>query len=115
MTMAYRPLDAGALDKRVTIQRFTQTDDPEGGAGLSNDWLDVATWSVAIDTTGGREFREARQVQPELTHEIRGRYRGDVTAKNRLKYGSRVFMIHAKIDPLERHEQLVCHCSEIAP
>ncbi len=109
----YRPLDAGALDKRVTIQRGVQADDAAGGAGLTTSWLDVASWSVAIDTTGGREFREARQLQPELSHEIKGRFRSDVTAKNRLTFGSHEFVIHAVVNPAMRNEQLVCFCSEI--
>ncbi len=117
--MTYQPIDAGALDKRVTIQSVTETDDASGGAGLTSEWTDVGTWNVAIDTNGGREFREARQQMPELTHEIKGRYRADVSSKNRLAFvGNRaqhVFMIHAVINPLMRNEQLVCFCSEIAP
>ncbi len=113
------PLDTGTLDKRVTIQRATETDDAAGGAGLTTVWSDVGTWHVAIDTTGGREFREARQQMPELTHEIKGRYRADVSSKNRLAFvGNNVrhaFMIHAVVNPLMRNEQLVCFCSEIAP
>jgi SPP1 family predicted phage head-tail adaptor len=114
--MPYRPLDAGSLDKRVTVQSRTDADDPEGGGGLDTTWANTGTnWRVSISTTGGREFQRAQQMQPELTHEIRGRFRSNVTAKHRLAYGSRVFTIHAVIDPMERHEQLVCYCSEITP
>ncbi len=115
----YQALDAGTLDKRVTIQRLSETDDAEGGAGLTTAWVDVGSWFVSVDTSGGSEFRKAQQLQPELTHEIKGRFRGDVTAKNRLAYVSRntvhEFVIHAVVDPMQRHEQLVCFCSEIAP
>ncbi len=115
----YQPIDAGTLDKRVTIQRLTETDDAAGGAGLTTAWTDAGTWSVGIDTTGGREFRAAQQLQPELTHEIKGRFRTDVSTKNRLAFVGksilRSFVIHAVINPMQRNEQLVCFCSEIAP
>ncbi len=117
--MTYQPIDAGTLDKRVTIQVVTETDDATGGAGLTTEWADVGSWPVAIDTTGGREFREARQLQPELTHEIKGRYRADVSTRNRLTFTGkgvlRAFAIHAVINPLMRNEQLLCFCSEIPP
>ncbi len=115
----YQPLDAGALDKRVTIQSLAESDDSAGGGGLTEAWSDVGLWWVSISTTGGREFRAAQALQPELTHEIRGRFRTDVSAKHRLSYVAnnvrRSFTIEAVIDPEERHEQLVCHCTEIAP
>ncbi len=112
----YQPLDAGSLDKRVTIQSRVEADDSGGGQTIT--WTDVGTWWVSINTTGGREFLQAQQVQPDVTHEIRGRFRANVSAKHRLKYiGNNVtrhFAIHSAIDPMERHEQLVCYCSEIA-
>lgn len=114
--MSYQPLDAGSLDKRVTIQSRVGTDDDGGGQTIT--WTDVAGWYVSISPTGGREFAAAQQIQPELTHEVKGRFRTDVTAKHRLRYVAnnvtRHFAIHATLDPMERHEQLVCYCSEIA-
>jgi head-tail adaptor len=60
----------------------------------------------------------AQQTLPELSHEITGRFRTDVSSKHRLAYVSngvvRHFPIHVMLDPEERHEQLVCFCSEIA-
>ncbi len=117
--MAYSPINAGDLTKVVTIQSRTDTDDAGGGGGLTPAWANVGPWHVGISTTGGREFQAAQQLQPELTHEIKGRFRTDVSSKHRLLYVSnsilRVFAIVARIDPEERHEQLVCHCTEILP
>jgi len=115
--MAYEPLNAGDLNKIVTIQSRTDTDDSAGGGGLTPTWATIGSWYVGISTTGGREFRRAQQVQPELTHEIKGRFRTDVSARHRLLYVSnnvqRIFTIQAAIDTDERHEQLVCHCTEL--
>jgi len=117
--MAYEPLDAGRLNKLVTIQSRTDTDDSAGGGGLTPTWANLGAWHVGISTTGGREFFRAQQLQPELTHEIKGRFRLDVSAKHRLLYVSnnirREFVIQATIDPEERHEQLVCFCTELVP
>lgn len=114
--MSYQPLDAGSLDKRVTIQAQSRSDDEGGGQTIT--WADSGSWWVSISPTGGREFQAAQQTTPELTHEIRGRFRTDVTPKHRLVYVSnnttRVFAIHAVLDPMERHEQAVCYCSELA-
>lgn len=111
----YQPLEAGSLDKHVTIQAESRADD--GGGGQEITLSDIGSWWVSVNTTGGREFRAAQQLQPELTHEIKGRFRPDVTAKHRLVYVSnnttRIFNIHSVIDPMERHEQLVCFCSEL--
>lgn len=114
-------IDAGAVtlvppdeyDRSVTIQSVSESDD--GGGGLTRSWSDGATVNAKIDTTGGREFELAMQRTPELTHLVTIAYRTGVTAKHRLKYGARILAIHAVIDPTERHEQLVLHCSEVSP
>lgn len=116
--MPYRPLNAGRLDKRVTVQSSVFSDDGAGGQSIA--WLDVATVWASIDTGSGREFMAAQQLLPELTHLVTIRYRDDVTAANRLIYlsrgNTRVLTIQSKIDPLERHEQLVLSCKEeVAP
>lgn len=115
--MAYQPLDVGRLDKLVTIQSVTRADDDGGGATIT--YTPIGAWHVGIDTEGGREVVRAQQVMPQVTHLVRGRFRTDVTAKHRLFYvsnnTSRVFAIHAVVDTEERHEQLVCWCSEVMP
>lgn len=113
--MAYQPLNAGTMNRRVTIQSASRADDD--GGGQTTTWSGVGGWWVGISTTGGDEFRAARALQPDLTHEVRGRFRTDVTTANRLAYVAnntrRELVIHATIDTDERHEQLVCLCSEI--
>lgn len=110
----YTPLEAGKLDKHVVIQANVRTDD--GGGGVTINYVDTGTAWAAIEPGSGREFFEAKQTNPELSHIVRMRYRAAVTPKHRLIYVSngtqRAFAIHSVSDPLERHEQLVLLCSE---
>ncbi len=115
--MTYRPLAAGKLDKRVTIQERRSTDD--GGGGEDITYADLATVPASVSPGTGREFVNAQQLTPELTHMVVMRYRDGVTPKHRLRYVvrgvSRFLPIHIVSDPDERHEQLVLYCSEVTP
>lgn len=110
--MPYRAIEAGRLDKRVILQTATET----SGAGgtLTMSWADTVTVWASIEAGSGREFFAAQQMIPELSHVVTIRYRSGVTPKNRFTYGGRAFAIHAKANPMERDEQLVCYCSEIS-
>jgi SPP1 family predicted phage head-tail adaptor len=66
--MTYRVLDAGALDKRVTIQARNESDD--GGGGQTIAWTDVAIVWASVAPGTGREFTLAQQLQPELSHVV---------------------------------------------
>jgi len=116
MARYYNALESGALDKRVTIQSPTRTDD--GGGGQTISYTDVSTVWANISPGTGREFVAAQQITPELSHVVTMRYRTTVSPKHRLKYtdsaGTRVFTIQAVSDPDLRHEQLVLYCTEIA-
>lgn len=110
-------LSSGRLDKRVTVQSLGEASD--GAGGQSRTWSDGVTVWAAIEQGAGREFMAAQELQPELSHIVTMRYRSTVGPKNRLKYVAggvtRTFQVHAILDPLERHEQLQCYCSEIVP
>ena len=113
--MPHRPLDAGRLDKRVTIQSRVESDDSGGGTTIV--YTDLATVRAGIEPGTGREFVAAQQLTPELSHTVMMRYRRGITPNMRIAYtvegAVRTFAIHAITDPMERHEQLVCYCSEV--
>lgn len=111
--MPYQPVSSGQLTRLVTIQERMESDD--GGGGQDVVFSDVGTAWSKVETGGGREFVQAQQLVPELTHRVVMRYRRGLTAKRRLVYGERALAIHAVIDPEERHEQLVLLCSEVSP
>lgn len=98
-------MNPGRLRNLVTLQAATRTD-LEGGGWEEGPPVDVATIWAAIEPLEGSERLRAMQVSASLSHRIRIRYRDDVTAKNRIVYGARIFNITAVIDPNERHEEL---------
>ena len=109
-----RSIDAGALNKRVTLQRRARTfdafEDPIG-----DRWETICACWAAVNSTGAREFWEARAAHAELTHKVTIRWRGDVTADLRVLYGGRVFdVIAPPVDYDMRHKYLVLKCREVA-
>ncbi len=75
-------------------------------------WAKVADIYADIQPIRGREYWESFQVQSEVTHKITIRYRAGVVAKNRILFGTRVFVIESVIDVDERHERLELMCEE---
>ena len=75
-------LEAGKLNRRITIQRRAAGVDSRGQA--SGAWQDVATvWAMEMPRSA-REFFAAGQYQPELSMAWRIRYRTDITADMRV-------------------------------
>lgn len=84
-------MKAGPLDRRVTIQRATITDDGYGG-GIET-WEDLATVSAQLIQQSGREFLGAEQTQAEQRVLFRLRWIDDITVLDRVSYGGRVHNI----------------------
>lgn len=59
-------MQAGALDRRITIQRSTRT--PDGGGGYTVAWQDLATVSAArIDVSDAEKYAAGRLVSVKLS------------------------------------------------
>lgn len=84
-------IDAGKLDKLITIQSNTVT--TGAGGALTDSWTDDATVWVQFMEATSREFVAAQQVNSDVTHVLKFRWRSGVTASHRLKYGSRILNI----------------------
>lgn len=89
-------MKAGMLDKRVTIQAPSEGAQNEYGEPVE-PWADVATVWASVSPLNGKELTFARQRQANVTHEVRMRYRSDltITPANRLKMGNRVLHIES--------------------
>jgi SPP1 family predicted phage head-tail adaptor len=68
---------AGSLDRRVTIQRQSESRDSHGGVVVS--WVDVATVWADLSAVTGREYVQAQAVQDETTVKIVIRFRSGIT------------------------------------
>jgi SPP1 family predicted phage head-tail adaptor len=96
---------AGQLRHRVTIQEVSEISSPIGG--VVEIWGDVADVWVSIEPGRSREFMAARQINAEITHEIRMRYLPDIKPKMRLKFGERIFNIDPPRNISERNNELI--------
>lgn len=103
-------MDAGRLNKRVTIQSRGAGVDSFGAP--NGTWTDIATVWASVSPLRGQERMNTQQTQADIDHKITVRYRPGLVAKQRLKYGVRLFDIESVIDINERHETVEMMCKE---
>lgn len=98
----------GELNKRVILQRLTMTKNTYGE--IMEQWDNVATVWASIKPISGREYFAAEAVNSDVTHKVIMRYRADITADMRVKYGDRYFTINSVINANESgiSTQLMC-------
>lgn len=70
-------MKAGTLDRRITIQRQTETKDSYGSVSIA--WTDVATVWASVAPITGKEYLQAAAVQDETTARIVIRWRSGIT------------------------------------
>lgn len=102
----------GDLNKLVTLQLQTKTSD--GMGGFTVIWIDHATVWAAIWPLSANESREAMQTGMISTGRIRIRYRANVKASWRIKFGNRFFNIVSILNPNEANEWLDLMVKEAA-
>jgi SPP1 family predicted phage head-tail adaptor len=110
---------AGELRHVVVLQTEDKVEDGYGGwqpnpppAGDGSGWKDVATVHASIQPLSGQEALVARQLQDTVTHKVVMRYRAGVTAKHRLRFGTRLFNIREVRNIDERNWKLELRCEE---
>lgn len=104
---------AGSLRERVTLQSPTESRSA-AYADVQKAWVDVATVWAAFEPLSGRELLLAQQVSSDINVRFRVRYRADVTAKWRVRYGTRIFQIvQPPIDVGGRRVELHLMCTEV--
>jgi len=105
-------IEAGQLDRRVTIQRRTLT---RNGKGESiESFADLATiWAQRLDIRA-REFFAGQQLQGDVNTRFRIRYRDDVTVLDRLVCEGRTYDIQ-QVSEIGRREGLEIFCRAFTP
>lgn len=79
-------IDAGQLNKRVTIERIASTTKGPTGQDL-HQWEPIATVWAKIKTINGTETKQANQIKAMTDYEIMI-YDTDLSVLDRLVYGS---------------------------
>jgi SPP1 family predicted phage head-tail adaptor len=100
-------MTAGKMDRRITLQRATATDDGFSTAG-SLTWSDIAkVWAEVEQIKDGERWR-AGAVEATVTHRFRIRYSSaweDLGAEDRVIYQGREFNISG-VKELGRREKM---------
>ena len=104
-------IGAGRRNKRITIERLTQT--TTAGGEVTETPVTVAHVWAAVEPLSSAEAWKAKQSQTEVTHKITMLYRADITAAMRAKYGSRVFNFGSVLNVDEANRELVITAIEI--
>jgi SPP1 family predicted phage head-tail adaptor len=106
---------SGTLRKRLTFQTKAVTQDALGQP--QNVWTDLFTCWGEIVPLSGRELLAAAAVQSAVSHTVTVRYRSELAvpktvAAMRIRYGSRVFDIHASMNEDERNRLVTLQVEE---
>ena len=109
-------MEAGKLRHRVTIQELTLTPDAHGGN--IETWSDLATVWAKVEPAITRaastwEFWTSQQLNISLAYIVTIRYLENINPLNRVKFGTRIFKIHAVINPSEGRRELQLMCEEV--
>lgn len=103
-------LSAGRMRDRVTLRKWTPTNDASWGP--QPGWTDSATFWASVETVAATEKFAQQGVQTQVSHRVRLRHRADVTSKDRLVYRGRVLDILGIHDPDGRKRELLIEAKE---
>jgi len=85
-----QPLQIGKCDRRITIQRLTESQGEHGEPTEAyTDWTTV--WANKYES--GREFEAARQINPEIATMFQIRYLSGLSATMRISYDGKFYDI----------------------
>ena len=106
-------MQAGKLDKRVTISKRVEVVDAFGQERNDYErvqWDDVATVWARVQPLSGREFMELRQQAADITVRITIRYRAGIEPSMRVAWKQHWYDIDSviHIDEGQRELQLMC-------
>lgn len=100
-------MESAKLDRRLTLQRFTSTQDPGSGENIET-WGDIATVWASVNPVSDVERVKAAEVSAEITTRFRIRYDSswsDLNPRDRLVFEGRTFDIWG-VKELQRRQGL---------
>lgn len=104
-------MKAGQLDQRVTVERFSRTED-ELGQPIES-WAPLFTCWAAVEPLTGREYLAAQAAVSEVTARIRMRFRPWMTAQDRVIHNGTIYQIESLIDVRSENRELVLMCKAV--
>jgi len=104
-------MKAGQLDQRVTVERFSRTED-ELGQPIES-WAPLFTCWAHVQPLTGRDFIAAQAAMSEVKLKIIMRYRPGITPADRVSHGGQVYGIEAVIDVHSSRRELHLMCKAV--
>lgn len=104
-------MKAGDLDQRVTVERFTSTED-ELDQPIES-WAPLFTCWAAVEPLTGREYLAAQAAVSEVTARIRMRFRPWMTAQDRVVHNGTTYGIESLVDVRSGNRELVLMCKAV--
>ena len=101
-------MKAGQLDQRVTVERYTSTEDELGQP--IEAWAPLFTCWAAVEPLTGREYLAAQAAVSEVTAKIRMRFRPWMTSQDRVIHNGTVYQIQSVIDVRSENRELHLMC-----
>lgn len=101
----------GQMRSQMAIEKATETTDATGA--VVQTWSEIGLVWAYIRPLSGRELSDARQVEADVTHEVRMRYRSDLTARMRLTFRGRTLEILGLVNIDELDRELILTCVEV--
>lgn len=104
-------VDAGKMDKRVTFQKLTDSEDSMGQN--KKDWTDYKkVWADFYPIRAG-EYQEAdKKKREEVVYMCKIRYLKGVDASMRIVFKGRIFLIDKVINVNEDNYRMEIECTE---
>lgn len=106
-----KPLNAGTLRHRITIQQAQDTQNSYGEPVPT--WITFATVWASIEPLSGRELSTYRSIGGTETHKVTMRYLSGLDLDTmQISYNNRTFSINSISNTEERNYELVLTCTE---
>lgn len=99
-------MQSGKLDRRVTIQSQSITQDSIGE--LVTTWLTVCVVAAFVKDLSGREFIASSATVATVLTQIEIRHRTDITASMKVLEGGRTYNIETVLDQNKKSLLLMC-------
>ena len=104
-------MKAGQLDQRVTVERYTSTEDELGQP--IEAWAPLFTCWAAVEPLTGREYLAASAAVSEVTARIRMRFRPWMTNTDRVIHNGTTYGIESLVDVRSENRELVLMCKAV--
>lgn len=106
-------LSIGKLQHRVEVQALNAHPTADDHGNPIEEWITEGQVWAEIKPQSGSESQIGDRVTAQTTHSIKIRYRRDMHAGKRLRYGERLFDVNGVADIDEQNRVMVLACKEL--